>query len=177
MTTSIESTHPQPLRLVLRPLQGASPLNGAWWPRSRDLDIELGDLVDHFPKEAGRISRVLFSRPDWLRTPHRVQVARGFIKTGSFPADDTHVVILKLSSGAQLKVLVIPPDVPPEAARRLMTSASALTNRRTGTELLLLAGALDGPDADDPTGHWSDDGGAGAYVPGSTARGMFGRAS
>jgi hypothetical protein len=165
MATSNVSIHPQPLRLVLPPVPGVGPLNGAWWPRSRDLDVELADLVDHFPAEAGRISRVIFSRPDWDTSPHRVAVTRGFIKTGSFPRDDTHVMILKLSSGAQLKVLVIPANTPSEAARRLMTSANASTNRRSGTELLARARALD---EDDPSGHWSDDGGAPAYVRRST---------
>jgi hypothetical protein len=38
--------------------------------RSRDLAVELADLVDHFPPQFGRIVRALFSPPvpeDWLR--------------------------------------------------------------------------------------------------------------
>jgi hypothetical protein len=157
MTTSKQPVHSHLLRLQLSPVSGVGPLDGAWWPRSRDLDVELADLVDHFPAEAGHISRAIFSRPDWLTSPRQIQVARGHLKTGSFPRDDTHVLLLKLSSGVQLKILVVPPDTGADSARDLMASAVASTNRRTGAALL--ARAREGGRGD-PTGHWNDDGGA-----------------
>ena len=145
------------LRLQLSAVPGAGPLDGAWWPRSRDLEAELADLVDHFPAEAGYISRAIFSRPDWKTSPRKVMVGRGYLKTGSFPSDDTHVLLLKLSSGEQLKVFVVPPDTAADAARDLMATATASTNRRTGPELL--ARAREGGSGDS-AGHWNDDGGA-----------------
>ena len=99
-------------------------VDGAWWPHSRNLEVELADLIDHFPVDAGRVGRVLFSRPDWLNCPRRVAIERGFIKTGSFPNDDTHLVVLKLSSGVHLKVLVIPPDTAPDSARAILLRAA-----------------------------------------------------
>src|SRR5690349_425847 len=84
----------RPLRLHLAPDSSDSLLDGAWWPHSHDLETELADLVDHFPPEVGRVSRVLFSRPDWQTHPRHIQVERGMMKTGSFPSDDSHVVLL-----------------------------------------------------------------------------------
>jgi hypothetical protein len=159
MTTSKATTAPHDLRLDLAAAPGAGVLDGAWWPRSRNLETELADLVDHFPHDAGYITRALFSRPDWLTQPRKVKVARGYLKTGSFPRDDTHVLVLRLSTGEQLKVLVVPPETPAIPARDLMSAAVAPTNRRTGPDLLAgltAAGSQESGSAD----RWTDDGGA-----------------
>ena len=106
MTTSTEPTHPlspvensrSPLHLRLHAELGAGKLDGAWWPQSRDLPLELADLVDHFPSELGVVYRVVFSRSDWDTSPRRVRVARGPIKVGSYPTDDTSRVWLFMST-------------------------------------------------------------------------------
>jgi len=78
-----------PLRLEMSGPPVRGPLDGAWWPRSRDLRVELADLVDHFPASAGKIDRAVISGPAWLPAPRRVPVARGFVKVGCFPHDGT----------------------------------------------------------------------------------------
>ncbi|QWF20203.1 hypothetical protein KM427_14460 [Nocardioides sp. LMS-CY] len=90
--------------------------------------------MDHFPESAGRIYRLLFSRPDWDDvTPagdHGVRpiaAERGPVKVGSFPSDDTRLMILTLSSGRRLRLVVIPSN----------------TNRVDGERLLSAAGAID----------------------------------
>ncbi len=112
MTTLDKSSRPsrQPLRLRMGE-PGKQPLDGGWWPQSRDLTTELGDLVDHFPAELGRVVRVLFSPPDWDDSPKRVPTARGYVKVGFDPHDDTHVVVLGTSDRQELCILVIPPDM------------------------------------------------------------------
>jgi Family of unknown function (DUF5994) len=123
MTTSSNdppnaTTPSKGLRLQLSETAQHGRVDGAWWPRSRDLQREAADLVDHFPAESGRISRLLFSRPDWDNSSHdgrgvrTIRAARGPVKVGSFPSDDTHLMILTLGSGQRLKLLVIPSDTP-----------------------------------------------------------------
>ena len=136
MTTSNRSVHPTLLRLELSTAPGRGSLDGAWWPRSRDLEEELADLVDHFPPEAGHIARVVFSRPDWGSSPHRVKVARGLMRTGSFPRDDTHVLVVRLSTGRQLTLLVVPPDTDEHVARELMSTAASPSNKHSASDLL-----------------------------------------
>lgn len=97
-----------PLRLRLSPTPGKGPVDGGWWPQSRDLAIELADLVDHFPPDHGRVVRAIYSPPDWDEPPRQVAVASGRVKVGSFPRDDTHVIRLKLSDRRVVYVQVIP---------------------------------------------------------------------
>jgi len=108
---SIPRSHRQPLRLRMAEQLGKQPLDGGWWPQSRDLTAELGDLVDHFPPELGRIVRVIFSPPDWDDAPRRVPTARGYVKVGFDPSDDTHVIVLMTSDRQELCLLVVPPDM------------------------------------------------------------------
>ncbi len=109
--SSTPSGRREPLRLRLDAVLGDGAVDGAWWPQSTDLQLELADLVDHFPVELGRVQRVVFSRPDWDTAPHRVRVGRGPIKVGSFPHDDTHQVWLKMSTHALIRLTVKAPDV------------------------------------------------------------------
>jgi hypothetical protein len=116
MTTSTDSpgtsSAPKdrlPLRLQLNSKLGQGRLDGSWWPQSRDLAVELADLVDHFPAEPGVVYRAVFSRPDWDTAPHKVRVARGIIKVGSFPRDDNHQIWLTMSNRRMIGLSVKPP--------------------------------------------------------------------
>jgi uncharacterized protein DUF5994 len=114
-----------PLRLRLG--DAADGTNGAWWPQSRNLQLEAADLLDHFPHPAGYINRLLMSRPDWDdsstdgRGVRRIQARRGPVKIGSFPQDDTKEMILAMSSGQRLRLTVIPSDTDPAEGERLLS--------------------------------------------------------
>ncbi|MFC6285572.1 DUF5994 family protein [Nocardioides sp. GCM10027113] len=121
-----------PLRLGLRPpaLEASGP-DGAWWPQSRDLRTEAADLVDNFPVEAGHVSRLLFSRPDWDdalvdgRGARRILARRGFVKVGSFPSDDTRLMVAMLATGQRLRLTVIACDADPVEAAAVLEAAAA----------------------------------------------------
>jgi hypothetical protein len=77
---------------------------------------------------------LLFSRPDWDdattggRGVRMVRAARGPVKVGSFPSDDTQLMILSLASGGRVKLGVIPSATEPaEARRRLRSKATENT--------------------------------------------------
>ncbi len=100
-----------PLRLRLSDPEHPHPLDGGWWPQSRNLTAELADLVDNFPPERARITRALYSPPDWPEAPKRVPTARGYIETGFAKGDDTHVIMLTTSDRQKLCLIVIPPEM------------------------------------------------------------------
>ena len=112
---------------------GKGPLDGGWWPQSRDLTVELADLVDHFPPEHGRVVRATFSPPDWDPAPRRVPVRTGYVDAGSSPRDDTHVMLLRTSDRRELCLLVIPPDLTPDQGQEALKAAGTA---RSATGLL-----------------------------------------
>lgn len=139
-----------PLRLRLDPTIGDGALDGSWWPQSRDLSLELADLVDNFPVALGRVQRVVFSRPDWDTAPHRVRVARGLIKVGSYPHDDTHQVWLSMSTHSMIRLSVTTSEgsAPPSPSTAVaVPSRPAAADERKNHD-------------DDANSHWNDDGGA-----------------
>ena len=127
MTTSLTTSDGgKPLRLQLDS-DATTFVQGAWWPWSRSLQAEAAALVDHFPSEVGHISRLLYSRPDWDdggaqgRGVHRIHSRRGPVKVGSFPSDDTHLMVLTMSTGRRLRLIVVPSDIDQAEGDRRMT--------------------------------------------------------
>ena len=164
MTTSDSTLAPAPelqdrgpLRLTLAKELGEGPLDGAWWPRSRDLQTEAADLIDHFPPGRGRVYRLGYSTPDWAAPLRRIRVARGVTKAGSFPKDDTHVVRLAMSTRHVVHLLVVPPETSERDARILMDRAARASNLDDAVKLLHEVAAHHGPEHAEI---WHDDGGA-----------------
>jgi hypothetical protein len=133
----------------------SQPLDGGWWPQSRDLTTELSDLVDNFPAEHGRIVRVLFSPPDWDDAPRRVPTARGYVKVGSDLHDDTHVLMLTTSDRKELCLLVVPSDMSRTKGEEALLAS--VTPGYASSPKALLATVRERPDVDEGD-HWNDEG-------------------
>ena len=159
-TPSASAGERVPLRIRLDNGFTSGPLDGAWWPQSRDLQAEAADLVDHFPDLLGGVERLLFSRPDWdsvrgAPSLRQIHAAIGAVKVGSFPSDDTHVMIVKMRSGQRLRLLVVPSDTDPALASQVMDRAADDRNTDSPSALLGLAG----PDQSEiALVVWDDDG-------------------
>ncbi|WP_284577017.1 DUF5994 family protein [Streptomyces sp. 2P-4] len=131
MTTTLHRTANRaldpglPVRLSLTPkttLTGR--LDGAWWPRSRDLAAELPALVDALEGRWGRITRVLVNPSHWPVVPHKVAVIGHVLHSGWFTEQDPDKIILLSYTTGRCDLLVIPPETDPASAARLMTAAA-----------------------------------------------------
>ncbi len=142
-----------PLRLRMTEHPGRDQLDGGWWPWSRDLAMELTDLVDQFPRGSGRIIRVLFAPPDWEPAPRRVRVAGGYVKVGPLPSGETHLVHLETSDHAVLRVLVVPPAFTAQQGDESLLAAATRGNAHSAFDLL--ATASEHPDVE-PEEQWND---------------------
>src|SRR4051812_32244395 len=133
MSATFEATLPRPapvaappVRLVLK--TEGSPrglLDGAWWPRSRDLLHELPALTDVLDSLWGRITRIAVNPEHWPVTPPKVPVGGPVVKVGWFtPEIDPHKLLLLSYDVGRWALLVVPPETGPETAARLMAVAS-----------------------------------------------------
>lgn len=114
-----------PARLSLTPKTTlAGRLDGAWWPRSRDLAAELPPLADALEGRWGRITRVLVNPGHWPVVPHKVAVTGHVLHVGWFTEQDPDKIILLSYATGRCDLLVIPPETEPASAARLMTAAA-----------------------------------------------------
>ena len=141
----------RPLRLRMAENHGQDHLDGGWWPQSRDLSVELADLVDHFPPEFGRIVRARYSPPDWEPAPRRVRVAGAYVAVGPLLRDDIHLIYLRTSSRTVLRVLVVPPSFSDDQGEEALLAAATIGNAHSALELLDTV--TEHPDVD-PWHHW-----------------------
>jgi hypothetical protein len=144
------------LRLALSASIGRGGLDGAWWPRSRNLETELADLVQRFPASVGRIVRAVYSTPDWQPAPRRIRAGNGLVKVGSFPHDDNHRILLRLSNHQVLHMMVIPHISSPTLAHAAMATAASPSNRDCAATILK---DVQDAEAAENAARWSDDGG------------------
>ncbi|MFG2772405.1 DUF5994 family protein [Streptomyces sp. NPDC048350] len=116
---------PLSARLSLTPkTTRAGLLDGAWWPRSRDLAAELPYLADALEERYGRITRVTVNPTRWPVVPHKVAVTGHTVHVGWFTEQDPDKMILLSYTVGRCDLLVIPPETEPAAAARLMTAAA-----------------------------------------------------
>jgi hypothetical protein len=116
-------------RLALRTdgANGASRglLDGAWWPRSRDLLVELPALTHVLDPLWARITRIAVNPTHWPVVPRRVPVDGHVVKVGWFTADiDPHKLLLLSHDAGRWDLLVVPPETGAKAAARLLAAAS-----------------------------------------------------
>lgn len=125
-------------RLSLAPT-GSVPglLDGAWWPRSRDLLREIPTLTDALDARWGRITHVTVNPAHWPVVPHKVPVTGHTVHVGWFADEqDPNKVILLSYTVGRLDLLVIPPETEPAAAARLMAAATVPGGIRTASGLM-----------------------------------------
>ncbi|UQX01864.1 DUF5994 family protein [Streptomyces sp. RerS4] len=150
-------------RLALTPKTTlAGLLDGAWWPRSRDLTAELPPLVDALEGHYGRITRVTVNPTRWPVVPHKVPVAGHTVHVGWFTEQDPDKMILLSYTVGRCDLLVIPPETEPTAAARLM-AAAAIPGSVLAAGALMSDEAATGRrmrDARSGEGAWETDGGS-----------------
>ncbi|MET7683987.1 DUF5994 family protein [Streptomyces sp. NPDC005423] len=126
------------LRLALAP-PGPAPalLDGAWWPRSRDLGAELPSLTAALDPLWGRITRVTVNPTHWPVVPRKVAVAGHVVKVGWFLAEqDPHELLLLSYHSGRWNLLVVPPRTDPASAAWMMAAASDPRGTSTASRLM-----------------------------------------
>ncbi|MEU9350162.1 DUF5994 family protein [Streptomyces griseoloalbus] len=158
-------------RLSLAPI-GSVPglLDGAWWPRSRDLLREIPTLTGVLDACWGRITRVTVNPAHWPVIPRKVPVAGHTVHVGWFADEqDPNKMILFSYTVGRLDLLVIPPETEPAAAARLMAAATVPGGFGTASGLMAdEATSHDAAEARSREEEWETDGGAASAAGAAT---------
>jgi Family of unknown function (DUF5994) len=90
---------------------GEEAFDGAWFPRSRDLAVELPELIAALDKRGLRVERFTYPLEAWSPAPRKVVVGGRVVRTGGFRSMDPGVVCLSWDGGTRrADLLVVPPE-------------------------------------------------------------------
>ncbi|GAV38256.1 DUF5994 family protein [Streptomyces acidiscabies] len=114
-------------------------LDGAWWPRSRDITAELPALVTALTEHLGPITRVGLDTDAWDGLPTRMTIDGRVVRIDpSAVGDDT--VLITRGERDLFSLLVVPPHATPDAARAAMTEAARADNVTQAGQILIDTG-------------------------------------
>ncbi|MEV7977053.1 DUF5994 family protein [Streptomyces sp. NPDC086519] len=119
-------------------------LDGAWWPRSRDIGAELPALLSALTGHLGPVTRVGLDTTAWEGLPTRIVVDDRVVRVDSFPLGDDTVLITRGDHDI-FSLLVVPPDTAPEAARVAMAQAVRADNVTQANQILIDTGSAQMP--------------------------------
>jgi hypothetical protein len=91
---------------------GGSAFDGGWFPRSRDLAVELPELLAELDRRGVRVERFTYALDAWSALPPRKLAVPGrVVRTGGFRSMDPQVVCLTWAGGTRrADLLVVPPE-------------------------------------------------------------------
>ncbi|MFE3323783.1 DUF5994 family protein [Streptomyces sp. NPDC059176] len=113
-------------------------LDGAWWPRTRDVAREVPALVSALAEHLGPITRVGLDAVAWNAIPTRLVVDDRVVHLDSFPVGDDTVLITR-GDQDHFALMVVPPNTEPDAARTAMARAVQADNVTQAAEILVAA--------------------------------------
>jgi hypothetical protein len=114
-------------------------LDGAWWPRSRDIAVELPTLITALTEHLGPITPVGLDTAAREELPTRLTIDDRVVRIDSFPVGDDTVLVTR-GDQHHFSLLVIPPHATTDAARAAMAEAVRADNAMPGGQILVDTG-------------------------------------
>lgn len=111
-------------------------LDGAWWPRTRDIETELPALISVLTGHLGPITRVGLDASAWNGLPTRLVIDDQVVHLDSDPVGDDTVLITR-GDNDLFALLVVPPDTTADAAREAMARAVRADNITQAAQILI----------------------------------------
>jgi hypothetical protein len=113
-------------------------VDGAWWPRSRDLLGELNSLLPLLLGRLGPVEGVSYRLGEWDPAPRKADIGGARIRLAGFNSQTAHTIDV-LAEQHRITLLVIPPDTAPALAPAVLETAG--TDGDAGRIADLLAAA------------------------------------
>lgn len=124
-------------RLRLKPKAPTSGhVDGAWWPHTDDLTIELPDLLAVLSVRLGHIDHVLYNLFEWTNAPTKFATGGGMVRLDGYHQQPGHTIEIVGRTGHKLVLLVVPSRTEPDHAHDIMMAAAAPDDASTVDGLL-----------------------------------------
>ncbi|WP_406397753.1 DUF5994 family protein [Streptomyces sp. NBC_00879] len=115
--------------------------DGAWWPRSRDIEAQLPGLITALTAQLGPIARVGLDASAWDRAPGHLFIDDRMVRI-DWSAVDDHTMIITRGPQDHFSFLVIPLGADADAAHAAMTMAIQDGNCTSAEQILADTGIL-----------------------------------
>lgn len=129
-------------RLRLKPARPVAVnggiVDGAWWPRSRDLAAELPALFDALAVRLGGVEQMAYNLTEWEAVSRRATDQN--VRLVGFRDQAANTVGLTGPAGNRLVLLVIPPETSSVDARDVSMAAAGPENADSVNALLARRG-------------------------------------
>lgn len=125
-------------RLKLKPKSPTitGHVDGAWWPRSRDLAAELPALVSALAVRLDGIERISYRLPEWDPSVRKLRLSGSVVHLSGYQFLTANTVAI-FARRQQISLLVVPAETSPQVAARALMTAAERGNTDTTSELLL----------------------------------------
>lgn len=116
-------------------------VDGAWWPHSDDLAVELPDLLAVLSVRLGRIDRVSYRLNAWENTPHKLDTGGRAVRLDGYRLQPLNTIEVRGldDDRSRLILLVIPPRTDPDDAHTTMMAAAQPDGTATVDGLLMIS--------------------------------------
>jgi len=124
-------------RLRLKPKAPTTGyVDGAWWPHSDDLPIELPDLLAVLSVRLGAIDRVIYNLAEWGDAPTKLSLGLRQIRLSGYFRQPGNTIEVVGTNHNKVVLLVVPPRTNPDHAHDTMMAAATRDNAATTDRLL-----------------------------------------
>lgn len=110
-------------------------VDGAWWPKSLNLRLELPDLLAVFGLWIGAVHRVVYDPSAWSPAPPRIIRGNEMVSLNPYRLIFSDTIYLMGTHSRDAILFVLPPSSPNDEARRLLNELSASTQPVNAGEL------------------------------------------
>ena len=130
-----------------RGVVGSAAFDGAWWPRSRLLTVELPELVAALAGLGEHVTRFTYPVDAWDEMPGRKVVVGGrTVRTGGFRTMDAQLVSLTVGDDRRVDLLVVPPEADALTGVRALRLAGLREDTSSPQRVLADAGSRPRPE-------------------------------
>jgi hypothetical protein len=119
-------------RLRLKPKAPTTGyVDGAWWPHSDDLPVELPDLLAVLSVRLGPIDRVIYNLSEWANAPAKLPIGGRVVRLCGYHRQPVNTVEVLGLNRNKVVLLVVSAYTDPDHAHDIMMTAAAPDNAST----------------------------------------------